>query len=60
VYFIIDRTHSPFQPAEFDVAYRLAKQASRTNSAKEQFEFDRRFWYTIFEKARCSGNWTTG
>src|SRR5580692_9768847 len=25
-------------PADFDLAYRLAKQASRTNSAKEQFE----------------------
>ena len=39
-------------PADVDLAYRLAKQASRTNSAKEQFEYDRRFWDIIFEKAR--------
>jgi DNA-binding GntR family transcriptional regulator len=39
-------------PADFDLAYRLAKQASRTNSAKEQFEYDRRFWDIIFEKAQ--------
>jgi DNA-binding GntR family transcriptional regulator len=39
-------------PAEFDLAYRLAKQASRTNSAKEQFELDRRFWDIIFGKAQ--------
>jgi DNA-binding GntR family transcriptional regulator len=39
-------------PADFDLAYRLAKQASRTNSAKEQFECDRRFWDIIFEKAQ--------
>src|SRR4029077_10294556 len=25
---------------------------SRTNSAKEQFEFDRRFWDIIFEKSQ--------
>ena len=43
--------HRHLSPAEFDLAYRFAKQASRTNSAKEQFEFDRRFWDIIFEKA---------
>ena len=44
--------HRHLSPADFDLAYRLAKQASRTNSAKEQFEFDRRFWDIIFEKAQ--------
>jgi DNA-binding GntR family transcriptional regulator len=39
-------------PADFDVAYELAKQISRSNSAKETFEYSRRFWDTIFEKAR--------
>jgi len=39
-------------PADFDVAYELAKQISRSNSAKETFEYARRFWDTIFEKAR--------
>ena len=44
--------HRHLSPADFDLAYRLAKQASRTNSAKEQFEFDRRFWNIIFEKSQ--------
>jgi DNA-binding GntR family transcriptional regulator len=44
--------HRHLSPADFDLAYRLAKQASRTNRAKEQFEFDRRFWDIIFEKAQ--------
>jgi DNA-binding GntR family transcriptional regulator len=48
----IKPAHRHLSPAEFDLAYRLAKQASRTNSAKEQFEFDRRFWDIIFGKAQ--------
>jgi DNA-binding GntR family transcriptional regulator len=44
--------HRHLSPADFDLAYRLAKQASRTNSAKEQFEFDRCFWDIIFEKSQ--------
>jgi DNA-binding GntR family transcriptional regulator len=44
--------HRHLSPADFDLAYRLAKQASRTNSAKEQFELDRRFWDVIFEKSQ--------
>jgi DNA-binding GntR family transcriptional regulator len=39
-------------PADFDLAYRLAKQTTRTTSAKEYFENDRRFWDIIFEKAQ--------
>jgi DNA-binding GntR family transcriptional regulator len=44
--------HRHLSPADFDLAYRLAKQASRSNSAKEHFEYDRRFWDIIFEKAQ--------
>jgi DNA-binding GntR family transcriptional regulator len=44
--------HRHLSPAEFDLAYRFAKQASRSNSAKEHFEYDRRFWDIIFEKAQ--------
>jgi GntR family transcriptional regulator, trigonelline degradation regulator len=44
--------HRHLSPADFDLAYRLAKQSSRTNSAKEQFELDRRFWDIIFGKAQ--------
>jgi DNA-binding GntR family transcriptional regulator len=44
--------HRHLSPAEFDLAYRLAKQASRSNSAKEHFEYDRHFWDIIFEKSQ--------
>jgi len=52
-------------PTDFDLAYGLAKQLARSNSAKEYFEYDRRFWDIIFVKAqrpilgRCSANWMT-
>ena len=39
-------------PTDFDLAYGLAKQMTRTNSAKEYFEHDRRFWDILFEKAQ--------
>ena len=39
-------------PTDFDIAYGLAKQMTRTKSAKEYFECDRRFWAIIFEKAQ--------
>lgn len=44
--------HRHLSPADFDLAYGLAKQMTRTNSAKEHFEYDRRFWDIIFEKTR--------
>jgi len=37
-------------PADFDVAYGFAKQITRSNNAKEEFEYNRRFWDIIFEK----------
>ncbi|MBV8276450.1 MAG: GntR family transcriptional regulator [Verrucomicrobia bacterium] len=39
-------------PTDFDLAYGLAKQMTRTKSAKECFEYDRRFWDVIFENAQ--------
>jgi DNA-binding GntR family transcriptional regulator len=39
-------------PTDFDLAYGLAKQMTRTKSAKEYFEYDRRFWNIIFEKVQ--------
>jgi len=39
-------------PADFDLAYRLARQMTRTKNAKEHFEDNRRFWDLIFEKTR--------
>jgi DNA-binding GntR family transcriptional regulator len=39
-------------PAEFDHAYDLAKRITRTNSAKEHFEYNHCFWDNIFGKAQ--------
>jgi GntR family transcriptional regulator, trigonelline degradation regulator len=44
--------HRHLSPADFDLAHGLAKQMTRSNSAKEHFEYNRRFWDIIFEKAR--------
>jgi GntR family transcriptional regulator, trigonelline degradation regulator len=43
-------TYRHLSPADFDLAYGLAKRITRSNSAKEQFEYNRRFWDVIFEK----------
>ena len=42
--------HRHLSPADFDLASGLAKQATRSKSAKEHFEHNRRFWDIIFEK----------
>jgi DNA-binding GntR family transcriptional regulator len=39
-------------PADFDLVYGLAKHITATNNAKEHFEYNRRFWDILFEKAR--------
>jgi DNA-binding GntR family transcriptional regulator len=44
-------------PADFDFAYGLAKQITRSNSAKEHFERNRRFWDIIFEGPRRPIRW---
>ena len=44
-------------PTDFDLAYGLAKQLTRSNNAKEYFEYDRRFWDIIFEKAQRPALW---
>jgi DNA-binding GntR family transcriptional regulator len=43
--------HRHLSPADFDLAYGLAKRITATNSAKEQFEYNRLFWDILFEKA---------
>jgi DNA-binding GntR family transcriptional regulator len=43
--------HPHLAPAHFDLAYDLAKRITRTKSAREAFECNRRFWEIIFEKA---------
>jgi DNA-binding GntR family transcriptional regulator len=37
-------------PADFDSAYGLAKQITRSNSAKEHFQLNRQFWNIFFGK----------
>ena len=44
--------HRHLPPADFDLAYGLAKETTRSNSAKVYFEYDRRFWDIIFENAQ--------
>jgi GntR family transcriptional regulator, trigonelline degradation regulator len=44
--------HRYLSPADFDSAYGLAKQATRSKSAKEHFEYNHRFWDIIFEKTQ--------
>jgi DNA-binding GntR family transcriptional regulator len=51
------RAHRHLSPADFDLAYGLAKQMTRTNSAKEHFEYNRHFWDIIFEKTQRSILW---
>jgi DNA-binding GntR family transcriptional regulator len=48
----LEPAHRHLSPADFDHAYDLAKRITRSNSAKECFEYDRRFWEIIFEKAQ--------
>jgi DNA-binding GntR family transcriptional regulator len=44
--------HRHLSPADFDRAYGLAKQITRSNNAKEHFEYNRQFWDIIFEKTQ--------
>jgi DNA-binding GntR family transcriptional regulator len=37
-------------PADFDSAYGLAKQITRSNRAKEHFQLNRQFWNIFFGK----------
>jgi DNA-binding GntR family transcriptional regulator len=43
---------SSTSPADFDQAHELAKRATHANSAKEHFEYNRRFWAIIFGKTQ--------
>ena len=44
--------HRHLSPADFDIAYALAKQMTRCNSAKEHFEYNDQFWGIILEKTQ--------
>src|SRR5258707_3352305 len=49
---VVRPAHRHLAPADFDLAYGLAKQITATSSAKEHFESNSRFWDILFEKAR--------
>jgi DNA-binding GntR family transcriptional regulator len=44
--------HRHLSPADFDLAYGLAKQITRSNNGKEHFEYNRQFWDIILEKTQ--------
>jgi DNA-binding GntR family transcriptional regulator len=52
IIFAVKAAYRHLLPADFDLAYELAKQITRSNSAKEQFEYNHRFWDIIFERSR--------
>jgi DNA-binding GntR family transcriptional regulator len=50
--FAIKTAHRHLSSADFDLACKLAKQITQSNSAKEQFEYNHRFWDILFEASR--------
>jgi DNA-binding GntR family transcriptional regulator len=51
--------HRHLTPADFDLAYDLAKRMTRTKKTREVFECNRRFWDIIFGKAERPILWET-
>jgi DNA-binding GntR family transcriptional regulator len=51
--------HRHLPPADFDLAYDLAKRITRTKSGREAFECNRLFWDIIFKKAERPILWET-
>jgi DNA-binding GntR family transcriptional regulator len=44
--------HRHLSRADFDRAYDLAKRVTRSNNAKDFFEYNCQFWDSIFSKAQ--------
>ena len=44
--------HRNLSPADFDHAYDLARRVTRSNNAKDFFEYNCQFWDSIFSKAQ--------
>src|SRR6516225_9234637 len=51
--------HRHLPPADFDLAYDLAKRITRTKSVREEFDCNRLFWDIIFKKAERPILWET-
>jgi len=52
IVFAVKAAYPHLSPPDFDLAYQLAEQITRSNSAKEHFESNHRFWDIIFEASR--------
>ena len=55
--FAVKTAYPQLSAGDFDRAYVLAKQITQSNSAKEQFEVNHRFWDIIFEASRRPVRW---
>jgi DNA-binding GntR family transcriptional regulator len=55
--FAVKNAYRHLSAGDFDRAYELAKQATQSNSAKEHFEVNHRFWDIIFEASRRPVRW---
>jgi DNA-binding GntR family transcriptional regulator len=44
--------HRNLSPADFDLAYQLAKKANAAKGVREYVELSRRFWDVLFQKAQ--------
>jgi DNA-binding GntR family transcriptional regulator len=50
--FAVKTAHRHLSAGDFDRAYELANQITRSNNAKERFEINHHFWDIIFEASR--------
>ena len=55
--FAVKTAYPHLSAGDFDLAYGLAKQITQSNSTKEQFEVNQRFWDIIFEASRRPVRW---
>jgi DNA-binding GntR family transcriptional regulator len=55
--FAVKTAYPHLSASDFDRAYKLAKQITQSNSTKEQFEVNHRFWDIIFEASRRPVRW---
>jgi DNA-binding GntR family transcriptional regulator len=49
---VLKPAYRQLSPADFDQAYDLAKRITRTDNAKEHFEYHSQFWNGLFSKAQ--------
>jgi DNA-binding GntR family transcriptional regulator len=52
IYLALKPAHRHLSPADFDLAYDLAKRLTRINNTKYHFEYNRQFWDGLFSKAQ--------